>query len=46
MDPKAIVVCTNLKHWKMDMKKSCGKCVGFTNHGGLEWMHLLALLMG
>ena len=33
LDLRVIIVCTNLKHWKVDMKKSCGRYIGFT--GGL-----------
>ena len=30
LDLRAIIIYTNLKHWKVDIKKSCGRCIGFT----------------
>ena len=29
LDPRAVIVCTNLKHWKVSWKKSCGRWIGF-----------------
>ena len=29
VDPRVVIVCTNLKHWKVSWKKSCGRWIGF-----------------
>ena len=29
LDLRAIIICTNLKHWKVSLKKSCGRWICF-----------------
>jgi hypothetical protein len=43
-DPRVMSGCTNLKHWKLIGKKSCGRYIGFPiflalgpNHAGPDW---------
>ena len=31
----AVDLCTNLKHWKISCKKSCGRYIGFTRTAGV-----------
>ena len=34
VDLRAVIVCTNLKHWKVSWKKSCGRWIGFLGGSG------------
>ena len=33
LDLRVIIVCTNLKHWKVEKNKSCGRSIGFPGLG-------------
>jgi hypothetical protein len=38
-DPRAVIGCTNLKHWKVEVKKTSGRHIGFPGLGigRLSW---------